>query len=82
MSDETNEFGEIAAEISEEELGGDINLVSTDDDEEGVEDESIDTLVDDDFIKSDDDEEGEEDPYMEEIEEILDPNETNSYDDR
>lgn len=76
MSDETNEFGEVT-EISEEELGGDINPVSVDDEEEIVDDEPIDTLSEGDSI-----EEEEEDPYMAEIEDILDPNETNSYDDR
>lgn len=76
MSDETNEFGEVT-EISEEELGGDINPVSVDDEEEIVDDEPVDTLSEGDSI-----EEEEEDPYMAEIEDILDPNETNSYDDR
>lgn len=80
MSDDSNEFGEVT-EISEEELGGDINPIS-DDEEEVLGDEIIDDelAVAGDVV--DDEEEEEEDPYMEEIEEILDPNDTNSWDDR
>lgn len=79
MSDDSNEFGEVA-EISEEELGGDINPVS--DEDEVVDDEDIidDFSADESFeaVK----EEEEEDPYMDEMEEILDPNDTNGWDDR
>lgn len=74
MADE-NEFG-ATEEISESELGGDINVVVDDVDE-------IDVIADIDPLLAAEEEEvvDEEDPFAE-IATILDPNETNTWDDR
>ncbi len=72
MSDD-NEFGEVT-EITEDELGGDINQVMEDEDADVLEDGLEGELSEDEY-------QDEEDPYAE-IEEILDPNDTDPWDDR
>lgn len=77
MADE-NEFG-VAEEISESELGGDINVVVDVDETDEVDAiAEIDPLPD---VDGEEEVTDEEDPFAE-IATILDPNETNMWDDR
>ena len=76
MADE-NEFGG-AGEITEEELGDGMTVVVDEADEPVVDD----VVVEDDALPEEKEEEEEEDPFKIGLEEILDPNGDNQYDER